>query len=55
MQIPYALISGISALGGFFTIGITGSLSLAWMVSITVIVSIILIIKVKQKRAISAL
>jgi tetracycline resistance efflux pump len=47
-QIPYAIISGVSALGGFVTIGVTGSLSLAWLVSIVLIVSIVFAIKIKQ-------
>jgi len=47
-QIPYAIISGVSALGGFVTIGVTGSLSLAWLVSIALIVSIVFAIKIKQ-------
>ena len=52
-QIPYALISGVSALGGFLTIGITGSLGLSWVVSITLIVSIVLALRIQQKRIIS--
>jgi tetracycline resistance efflux pump len=47
-QIPYALISGVSALGGFLTIGITGSLSLAWGISIGIIVTIVFLLKMKQ-------
>ncbi len=47
-QIPYALISGVSALGGFLTIGITGSLSLAWGISIAIIVTIVFLLRVKQ-------
>jgi len=54
-QIPYALISGTAALGGFLTIGITGSLSLSWVVSITIIVTIVLLLKMNQRRAISTL
>ena len=54
-QLPYALISGVAALGGFLTIGITGSLALSWIVSITAIVTIVLLLKVNQKRATSTL
>jgi len=54
-QIPYALISGVSALGGFLTIGITGSLALSWLVSIVVIVTIVFALKQKQKRVTSSL
>ena len=54
-QIPYALISGVSALAGFLTIGLTGSLGLAWVSSIVVMVTIILLIKIQQKRVISTL
>jgi len=42
-------------LGGFLTIGITGSLALSWIVSITAIVTIVLLLKVNQKRATSTL
>jgi len=47
-QIPYALISGAAALTGFLTMGISGSLSLAWLASIAVIVSIVFLLKRKQ-------
>ena len=47
-QIPYALISGVSALAGFLVIGITKSLALAWLVSIAVIVSIVLFLRWKN-------
>jgi tetracycline resistance efflux pump len=49
-QIPYALISGTAALGGFLTIGITGSLGLAWIVSFAVIILIVLVLKAGQKK-----
>ena len=54
-QIPYALISGVSALAGFLTIGLTGSLGLAWIASITVIVMIVLLLRMQQKRVTSTL
>ena len=47
-QIPYALISGAAALGGFLTIGITGSLGFAWGISIAIIVTIVFLLKMKQ-------
>ena len=47
-QIPYALLSGIAALGGFLTIGVTKSLGLAWLVSIVLIVSIIFTIRFRS-------
>jgi tetracycline resistance efflux pump len=37
-QIPYALLSGVAALAGFLTIGMTGSLLASWVVSIGVLV-----------------
>lgn len=52
-QLPYALISGSAALAGFLTIGITGSLALSWAVSITVIVTIVVFLKIQQKKKIS--
>jgi len=50
-QIPYALISGTAALTGFLSIGLSKSLGIAWMVSFTVFIAIILIIKSRQKSA----
>ena len=51
-QIPYALLSGVAALGGFLTIGLTGSLALSWLVSIAVIVLIIRFIQMQQNKAV---
>ncbi len=55
-QLPYALISGSAALAGFLTIGITGSLALSWAVSIAVMVTIVFLLRIQQKKknAISA-
>lgn len=50
-QIPYALISGAAALAGFLSIGLSKSLSIAWGVSFTVFIVIILIIRSRQKSA----
>ena len=52
-QLPYALISGSAALAGFLTIGITGSLALSWAVSIAVIVTIVFLLKIQQKKKVS--
>ncbi len=49
-QIPYALISGVSALVGFLTIGITESLGFAWIASIAVIVMIVFLLRMKEKK-----
>lgn len=54
-RLPYALISGSAALAGFLTIGITESLTLAWIASITVIISIIFFLKLGQKKRMRAL
>jgi len=47
-QIPYALISGAAALTGFLIIGLTGSLGLAWLASIVVLVSIVVFLRWKN-------
>jgi len=44
-QIPYALLSGIAALVGFLVIGYTGSLLIAWGISIIAFIAIIYVIK----------
>jgi len=44
-QIPYALLSGFSALVGFLTIGFTQSLSLSWVASTIVFIILILLLK----------
>ena len=44
-QIPYALLSGAAALVGFLVIGYTGSLMIAWGISIATFIAIIYLIK----------
>jgi tetracycline resistance efflux pump len=44
-QIPYALLSGGASLGGFLTMGITGSLGLSWAVSIAILVTMVLLLR----------
>jgi len=44
-QIPYALLSGVAALVGFLVLGYTGSLMIAWGISIIAFVAIIYLIK----------
>lgn len=52
-QIPYALISGVSALVGFLVIGLSESLALAWFSSIVTIVSIVLFLRWKNNILVS--
>ena len=44
-QLPYALISGVSALVAFLVIGFSGSLVLAWVAAIVTIVSIVVFLR----------
>ncbi len=47
-QIPYALTSGVAALVGFIVIGISDSLTLAWIASIATIVTLIIFLRWKN-------